>query len=547
MVVGVAPRTKLQTLGAACLLSLVLPAACTENPATRVFGTRRLDGGAGAAAAGRSSAAGGGAGTAAAGTGGMDAGPGPDACLPERCAGAATCELTPEEQLASDFCRLYAKRCPDQPADVMTDPGAGDPIPAGPAASSTATRPELTEEQATEYTIEKALEKGGVYSVSYTGSGEGAGGEGGATSGGAGAGGEGGSPVGDPLGVRTVTYTSDDGWDPRGPIEDVNKIVPGIVVDPNGDEATDGTYQTLQKAIGAAVVVAGCPRVFIKVMPGTYREKITVPAKTSSPPVTIYGVDRDPSRVVIVAGHSAAGDELMGTPLTIHASATFTNSLPQPFQARNITIANDYVAGTWKSEDPSAQTAVALLTQADHALFDNVRILGHRHTLYVKSTAPNEVSRAYFRNCYIEGDEDIVLGRGAAVIDQCRIHSLGDRVRGGAISAASTRVDNPHGVLIINSELTADARVSNVSLGHSWAEGDEMEAVGKTIVRNSILGAHVRSADVWSPTERVTPRHATPRSVVLYTSDDYYAPSTGLIPPEIYLGEFGNSGPGAAE
>jgi len=289
-----------------------------------------------------------------------------------------------------------------------------------------------------------------------------------------------------------------------------------------------------------------------KVTPGTYREKITVPAKTSTPPVTLYGVDRDPGRIVIVNGHSAAGEQRLGEdppcgdPLSVHASATFTNSLPQPFQARNLTIRNDYVAGTCASADPDWQTAVALLSQADKALFDNVRILGHRNALYVKSTGTNEVSRVYFRNSYIEGDEDMILGRGAAVIDQSRIHSLGDRVSSGAITAPSTRVDNPHGILIINSELTADANVSSVYLGNTWYEGDTQEAVGKTIVRNSILGAHIRPDDVWAPTTRSTPKNPTPSSVVLYTSDDYYVPSAGLIPPEIYLAEFGNSGPGAA-
>jgi pectinesterase len=233
------------------------------------------------------------------------------------------------------------------------------------------------------------------------------------------------------------------------------------------------------------------------------------------------------------------------TPLTIHQSATFTNSLPQPFHARNLTIANDYVAGT-RPGDPDVQTAVALLSQADQALFDNVRILGHRNALYVKSTGANEVSRVYFRNCYIEGDEDIILGRGAAVIDQSRIHSLGDRVAGGAISAASTRVDNPHGVLIINSELTADARVTDVALGHHWYEGEEEQAVGKTIVRNSILGAHIAAAP-WAATLRATPKDPKLDPKILYTSDDYYVRGAGLVPPEIYVAEFGNSGPGAAE
>jgi pectinesterase len=454
---------------------------------------------------------------------------------------------TPEE---IEICKTFAVRCPIQPEDVMMERQPDEEIPAGPDVPSTATRPQLTEAEADAlYTIGQALRAGGVYEASYTGSGTGpgtgAGGEGGAT-GASGAGGEGGSPGTDPLGTRTVTYDSEDDWDPRGPIEDVTKIVPGIVVDPNGDPDVDGTFRTLGPAITAAGLLAGCPRAFIKVMPGTYRAVVTVNAKTSAPPLTIYGVDRDPSKIVFVFNNSAATEGVA----SVQTSASFTNSLPRGFQARNLTIQNDYVAGT-EDGDPEDQTAVALVNQGDQALYDNVRILGHRNALYVKSTAANEVSRSYFRNCYIEGDEDMILGRGTAVFDQSRIHSLGDRVSGGAITAPSTRVDNPYGILIINSEISADARVSDVYLGHSWNETADMastqEAVGKTIVRNSFLGAHIRAADPWAPTSRTTPQNPTETSKVLYTSDDYYVPMTGLIPPEFYLAEFGNSGPGAAQ
>jgi len=557
----VSPRTKLHRLRAAFFVALLVPWACTDNAPSRVLPSHpTMSGGAsGAGTGGKSGAAAGGSSGAGAGAGGSAGEPAVDACQPA-CDDPNGCVLTPEEELQVDFCRLYTKRCPDQPADIMMPYGPGEPVEAGPDVSSTPTRPQLTEAEADGlYTIEKALRAGGVYTVSYSGDGTGMGGEGGNGAGGeagettgtggeggdaTGAGGEGGASGG-PLGQRTVSYASEDDWDPRGDIEDVKKIVPGIVVDPDGDPDTDGTYKTVQSAISAAVVVAGCPRVFIKVMPGTYHEKITVPAKTSSPPVTLYGVDSDPRKVVIVAGHSAAGAEGDGTPLTIHQSATFTNSLPRSFQARNLTIANNYVAGTWPG-DPQDQTAVALLTQADKAVFDNVRILGHRNALYIKSTGANEVSRVYFRDSYIEGDEDIILGRGAAVIDQCEIHSLGDRVTGGEVLAPSTRVDNPYGVLIINSELSADASVSDVYLGHQWYEGNTEEAVGKAIVRNSILGGHIRAADPWAPTWRTTPKHPLATETVLYTSDDYYVPGTGLVPPEAYLAEFGNSGPGAA-
>jgi pectinesterase len=537
------PRRKLVRLGAALCGAMALAAACTENPETRIIDDSPAASTGGGGTSGSGARPTGGTSTGGTSTGGTSTGgtggSGPDMCL-ENCADPDAC--TVEEQALVDACHRYVLRCLDQPADVMRERD-NTPIEAERGAPSTVTRPQLAEVEADAlYTVESALRAGGEYTVTYTGGGDG-GGEGGA-------GGEGGGTGGGPLGERTLSYEFENDWDPTGPIEDETKIVPGYVVDPNGNRMEDGTFQTIQSAISDAVNVAGCPRIFIKVLPGTYREKITVPAKTSTPPITLYSADRDASKVVIVAGYSAAGDvDAKCTSLTVHQSATFTNSLPQPFQARNLTIANDYVAGTCPSDDPNEQTAVALLTQADKALFDNVRILGHRNALYVKSTATNEVSRAYFRNCYIAGDEDMILGRGAAVIDQSRIHSLGDRVTGGAITAPSTRVDNPHGILIINSELTADARVSDVSLGHAWFEevgAGDTEAVGKAIVRNSFLGAHIRALDPWAPTERVTPRNPTPTSTVLFTSDDYYVPMTGLIPPEIYLAEFGNSGPGAA-
>ncbi len=458
--------------------------------------------------------------------------------------------LTPLEQAQLEFERFYAAHCPDQPADVMLERGAGKVIPAGPLLSGTPSRPQLTEGAANElYTLRHALAAGGVYTVSYTGDAAEVGAAGVSADAGFGgvvadagardAGSDAGPPA-VPLGERQVTYGAEDDWYPVDQIEDVNKIVPGMVVDANGN----GTHTTIQSAINDAVRVAGCPRVYIEIEPGTYREKIIVPAKTSAPPLTLYSVESDASRTLIVWGDSTAGAQVDGTPLSIHYSATLSQSLPTGFQARNLTVANDYLEGTYPGDD---QAAVAVMNQGDKAEYDNVRFIGNRNTLYVKSTAPNEVSRAYFRDCYVEGDEDIVLGRGTAAFDQCEFHSVGDRVSTGAVTAPSTRLDNPHGILITNSEFSADAIVTDVHLGHQWFEGQDEEAVGKVIIRNSILGPHIRREDPWAPTERLTARSPDePTPVVLFSSREYYPPGGGLSTPEIFIAEYGNSGPGAA-
>jgi pectinesterase len=241
---------------------------------------------------------------------------------------------------------------------------------------------------------------------------------------------------------------------------------------------------------------------------------------------------------VIVNNKTAAG-------ASISSSATLTQNLPQGFQAKNLTIANDYVEDSVAGPD---QAAVALLNQGDKAQFENVRLLGNKYTLYVKSQANNQVSRTYFRDSYIEGDESFIAGRGTPVFDHCEIHSLGARKpTGGIIAAPSTDLTNPHGFLFISSQFTADASATEVFLGHQWFEGSRQAAIGKVIVRNSTLGAHIRKVDPWAPyPSRVTPKEPMPAMPpVLYTSDDYYPASQGPSPAEAFLGEYGNTGPGA--
>jgi pectinesterase len=301
-----------------------------------------------------------------------------------------------------------------------------------------------------------------------------------------------------------------------------------------------GTHTTIQSAINEALFLAGCPRVYIRIMPGTYREAVTVNKKTSAPPITLYSTESDASQTVIVNGNSAPS---MGS---TSASATFTQSSLSGFQAKNLTIANDYEEGSLAGND---QAATALYNQGDRAQYENVRILGNRFALYVKSVGTNQISRTYFRDSYVEGDEEFIAGRGTAVFDHCQIHSLGSRIpEGGIIGSPSTDLYNPHGFLFVSSNFTADPTASGVFLAHQWFESSRLAAIGKMIVRNSTLGAHIRLVDPWTsyPGRLTEKEPAATTPIILYTSDDYYAVGTGPVPPERYLGEYGNSGPGAS-
>jgi pectinesterase len=228
------------------------------------------------------------------------------------------------------------------------------------------------------------------------------------------------------------------------------------------------------------------------------------------------------------------------------AGVTFTIKALSGFQAKNLTFANDYVVGSATGDD---QGAVALLNQSDRAQFENVRFLGHVSTLYVKSVDIYTVARSYFRDCTVEGDQEIVLGRGTAVFDHTEIKYLaGRQPTGGVLAAPSTLLDNRYGFLFVSCQFTAETGASAIALAHQWWEGGQPKAVRKMIVRNSTLGSHILSSAPWaaSSTRTTTPKNPSGTTpVTLYTSDDYFAADTGPAPAEPYLAEYGNSGPGA--
>ena len=151
-------------------------------------------------------------------------------------------------------------------------------------------------------------------------------------------------------------------------------------------------------------------------------------------------------------------------------SATF-GAFARDFQAKNLTIANDFDEGT----NTSNVQAVALMTQADKLIFENVRFLGNQDTLYVKTGNADQVARAYFKGCYVEGDVDFIFGRATFVLDACEIKYLTARrgSSGGQILSPSTDVRNPYGILVINSMFTAETGTPAglIGLGRAWDEG----------------------------------------------------------------------------
>jgi pectinesterase len=345
-----------------------------------------------------------------------------------------------------------------------------------------------------------------------------------------------------------------DNWDPTAGVGDVTTFVPTYTVASSG-----GTPTTVQAAIDAAVAQGGTERVYILISPGTYREVDCVPA--SAPPITLYSTSSDATQTVIVFDNYNGEAKAAGAaanPCTPNAtattfgtagSATFT-SLASGFQAKNITFSNDVTPATLGTT--TGTQAVALMTEADRVILDNVRVLGHQDTLYTETTSLGTVARAYVKGSYIAGDVDFIFGGATLVLDTCQIQFVNDRRATGDILSPDTGSLNSNGFLVVDGNFTADANTTPgaVGLGRAWdrscvdvptyvsscvASGNYPN--GQAVVRQSMLGAHIAAA----PWEAA----ATTKRGFCDTAWACLGEDAGACPGN-RLYEYQNAGPGSA-
>lgn len=351
-----------------------------------------------------------------------------------------------------------------------------------------------------------------------------------------------------------VEELASDPWDPaKNGIGDVKSLKPTFIVAADGS----GSHKTIQDAVDAAVKAGGTARVNILVKPGTYRGQVCI---KNAPPITLYGLDSDASKVVIVDNKSngtpkdpnlvlnacegQAGKASYGT----SGSTTFL-AYADGFQAKNLTFANDFDESTAKN----GLQAVAVSTTGDKLIFENVRFLGNQDTLQVKSPNVGVLARAYFTNVYVEGDVDFVFGRGIAVFDKAEFKSLTRAgSEGGFVFAPSHAQIFPAGFLVLNSKFTSDGKspAGSFSLGRAWddssgaytaKDGKKYLPNGQVIVRNSVIGEHINVAAPWNKAASTNrPFSADKPLTVKFVNAETEFPVNRLF-------EYRNGGPGAAK
>jgi pectinesterase len=291
-----------------------------------------------------------------------------------------------------------------------------------------------------------------------------------------------------------------------------------------GPAGTPGvTHNTIQAAVDAAINKHSSDRQFIAVMPGDYEGTVYVPAASGS--VTIYGTGEKPLDVKIGLAIDSemdsttwrklvnpSGKYMPGKPawymfdkcqsnrnatVGVMCSAVFW-SQNNGLQLQNLTIQNSL----GDSVDAGNHQAVAFRSDGDKVQLNNVNILGRQNTFFVTNSGVDNTlrndrqTRTLVTNSYVEGDVDIVAGRGAVVFDNTDFRVVNSRTQQeGYVFAPATLSSVNFGFLATNSRFTATGN-GVAQLGRSLDV--DANTNGQVVIRDSVINEGFNVAKPWA-------------------------------------------------
>lgn len=247
-----------------------------------------------------------------------------------------------------------------------------------------------------------------------------------------------------------------------------------------------GNHTSLQAAIDAAPANSAVPyRIFIK--NGKYKEKITVPS--NKPFIHLTG--ESVANVILTYDDYAGKMITCATTVGTQNSASFTVNATD-FAATNITFENSHPFGV---PDNNGQQAVALLVNADRAVFKNCRFLGNQDTLYLKGSG---TPRSYFKNCYVDGNVDFIFGSAIAFFDSCVVYA---KSRTGTSSSYITAPNTPtgqnYGFVFRDARLPHNTGSTVYYLSRPWPSPSIADTRQKTVFLSSRMSTNIQPAG-WS-------------------------------------------------
>ena len=296
---------------------------------------------------------------------------------------------------------------------------------------------------------------------------------------------------------------------------------PNFVVGPAGAEGV--THTSIQAAVDAAITKHSASRQYIAILPGEYEGTVYVPAAPGS--ITLYGLGEKAIDVKIGLAIDSeidtttwrhlvnpAGKYMPGKPawymfdncqskrtatIGVMCSAVVW-SQNNGLQLQNLTIQNTL----GDSVDAGNHQAVALRSDGDKVQINNVNILGRQNTFFVTNSGVqntlqnNRLTRTLVTNSYVEGDVDLVSGRGAVVFDNTEFRVVNSRTQQeGYVFAPATQSNLFYGFLAVNSRFTA-AGDGVAQLGRSLDVDSATN--GQVVIRDSVINEGFNMAKPWA-------------------------------------------------
>ncbi len=296
---------------------------------------------------------------------------------------------------------------------------------------------------------------------------------------------------------------------------------PDFVVGPAGTAGV--THTTIQAAVDAAITRHTSKRQYIAIMPGEYEGTVYVPIASGS--LTLYGTGDKAIDVKISAAIDSeidptswrrlvnpAGKYMPGKPawymfdkcqskraatVGVMCSAVVW-SQNNGLQLQNLTIENNL----GDSVDAGTHQAVALRSDGDQVQINNVNILGRQNTFFVTNSGVQNVlqndrqTRTLVTNSYVEGDVDLVSGRGAVVFDNTDFRIVNSRTQQeGYVFAPATLSNVYYGFLATNSRFTA-AGDGVAQLGRSLDVDGNVN--GQVVIRDSVINQGFNMEKPWA-------------------------------------------------
>lgn len=273
----------------------------------------------------------------------------------------------------------------------------------------------------------------------------------------------------------------------------------------------------------AAIARHTSNRQYIAIMPGEYVGTVFIPISSSS--FTLYGTGDKAIDVKISAAIDSeidpaawrrlvnpSGKYMPGKPawymfdkcqskraatIGVMCSAVMW-SQNNGLQLQNLTIENNL----GDSVDAGTHQAVALRSDGDQVQINNVNILGRQNTFFVTNSGIQNAlqndrqTRTLVTNSYVEGDVDLVSGRGAVVFDNTDFRIVNSRTQQeGYVFAPATLSNVYYGFLATNSRFNA-AGDGVAQLGRSLDADSNVN--GQVVIRDSVINQGFNMAHPWA-------------------------------------------------